>query len=116
MTDDSSIDSDDLIKAVNKGAKEIKKGFLSGLGKLKKNLDEAIAESNIQENIHQGDTEKIADSGKKLSKALMKGVAEGLPDVVAGLTEGGTAIIDAMNKAKKKHDESLDDEDLDQYR
>ena len=46
----------------------------------------------------------------------MKGVTEGLPDVVAGLSEGGTAIIDAMNKAKKKHDENLDDEDLDQYR
>ena len=39
MTDDSSIDSDELKKAVNKGAKEIKKGFLSGLGKLKKNLE-----------------------------------------------------------------------------
>lgn len=109
MTEESSNDSEEFKKAVNKGAKEVKKGLLSAFEKLKQNVAVGMAESSIQDSLNEGDAEKIASSGQILGKAVIKGAAEGLSDVVSGLSLGGNTLLDAMNKVKKQNKESNND-------
>ncbi|MCE7735071.1 MAG: hypothetical protein GPJ54_09355 [Candidatus Heimdallarchaeota archaeon] len=116
MSKDSSDNADQIKETLDKAKKDISKGLLSGFNKLKKNIETGIADSNIQEHINQGDMDQIAESGKVLQKAVAKGAAEGISDVVSAISSGGNALFNSFNTKKKEEKRNSDiDEEFDDY-
>lgn len=116
MSKDSDDNADQIKETLDKAKKDISKGLLSGFNKLKKNIETGIADSNIQHHINEGDMDRIAESSKVLQEAVAKGAAEGISEIAAAISSGGSALFSALNKNKKQEDIDLDnEEEFDDY-